>query len=241
MIAALNDASSELTMDKRGNGLGRFISFEGIDGCGKTTLLQHLSRWLRAVNVPHIVTREPGGTRLGESIRDLLLDPMHHGMSQETEVLLYSASRAQLVHEVIGPALRAGMWVLADRFSDATLAYQGYGRGLDLDMLLGLQGWATRGLTPHHTILVDCGLETATGRQKLKTRNLDRIEVEDRAFHERVRHGYLELARRYPGRFLVLDAERSLDEVLSELETSFWFPLRRMLLSQEFFDGKPTE
>ncbi|MCU0573867.1 MAG: dTMP kinase [Syntrophobacteraceae bacterium] len=229
------------TMNIPGNVVGRFISFEGIDGCGKSTLLQHLSRWLNAVGVSHITTREPGGTRLGESIRELLLDPTYHGMSQEAEVLLYSASRAQLVQEVIGPALRDGIWVLADRFSDATLAYQGYGRGLDLDMLLSLQVWATQGLMPHHTILLDCSLETAAGRRKLKTQNPDRIEGEEHAFHERVRQGYLELARRYPERFLALDAEGSLEEVLTELETLFWLPLRSGLFSRVFFDHQSTE
>jgi len=228
-------------MDRPGNHLGKFISFEGIDGCGKSTLLQHLSRWLDAAGVSHLTTREPGGTRLGESIRELLLDPTYHGMSQEAEVLLYSASRAQLLHEVIRPALREGLWVLADRFSDATLAYQGYGRGLDLDMLLSLQTWATRGLVPHHTILLDCSLETAAGRRKLKPQNLDRIEGEEHAFHDRVRQGYLELARRHPDRFLVLDAEKSLEEVLTELETSFWVPLRRRWVSQALLDGKSAE
>lgn len=228
-------------MNRAATFTGRFISFEGIDGCGKSTLLQHLSRWLNAAGVSHIMTREPGGTRLGESIRELLLDPTHQGMSQEAEVLLYSASRAQLVHEIIGPALRDGLWVLADRFSDATLAYQGHGRGLDLDMLLSLQAWATRGLIPHHTILLDCGLETAAGRRKLKTQNLDRIEGEEHAFHERVRQGYLDLARRHPERFLVLDAEGSLEEVLTGLETRFWLPLRRGLFSQGFLDHQSTE
>lgn len=227
-------------MDAPGNGSGTFVSFEGIDGCGKTTVLQHLSRWLDAAGVKHITTREPGGTQLGESIRRLLLDPVHHGMSEEAEVLLYSASRAQLVHETIGPALRSGLWVLADRFSDATLAYQGYGRGQDLDLLVRLQTWATRGLAPHHTILLDCSLETAAARRMRETRVPDRIESERRAFHERVRQGYLELAHRYSERFVVLDAERSLEEVVSELETRFWLPLRRRLSTKGLSDLRPT-
>ncbi len=204
---------------------GRFISFEGIDGCGKSTLLQHLSQWLHTVGVPHVTTREPGGTPLGESIRQLLLDPSNQGMSQQAEALLYYASRAQLVHQVIRPALQDGHWVLADRFSDATLAYQGYGRDLDMEMLRSLQSWATRGLTPHHTILLDCSLDTAAERLQVKNYSPDRIESEKRAFHARVRQGYLELARRDPARFVILDADQPLENVLQQLRTAFWDPV----------------
>ncbi|MCU0586597.1 MAG: dTMP kinase [Syntrophobacteraceae bacterium] len=210
-------------------GQGRFISLEGIDGCGKSTLLQRLSQWMTAAGMAHVTTREPGGTRLGERIRELLLDPAYSGMSQESEVLLYSASRAQLVQEVIRPALGKGLWVLADRFCDATLAYQGFGRGLSLDRLLGLQEWATQGVLPHHTLLLDCSLETAASRRQLKASTPDRIEREAQAFHARVRQGYLELARRDPGRFLVLDAEKPLEEVLADLVSLFRDPLQPSL------------
>jgi dTMP kinase len=196
---------------------GRFISFEGIDGCGKSTLLLHFSRWLTRSGVSHITTREPGGTPLGESIRKLLLDPAHKGMSQEAEVLLYSASRAQLVHQVIKPALQNGTWVLTDRFLDATLAYQGFGRGLDVDWLRALQDWTTEHLLPHHTVLLDCTLETAAARLQAKNNTPDRIESEKRSFHQHVRDGYLELARRSPDRFIVLDANLPLDQVLAQL------------------------
>lgn len=191
----------------------RFISFEGIDGCGKSTLLQEFSRWLHAASIPHITTREPGGTRLGERIRELLLDPSHGPVNQRAETLLYTASRAQLVAEVIQPALERGAWVLADRFSDATLAYQGYGRGLDSALLEQLQNWATGGLRPHVTVLLDCNVESA--RQRMISRNAgsDRMEQEDRGFHERVRAGYLEMARSAPERFIVLDAGKSIAEV----------------------------
>jgi dTMP kinase len=204
---------------------GRFVSFEGIDGCGKSTLLQQLSRWLQDAGVAHVTTREPGGTPLGESIRGLLLDPSHKGMSQQAEALLYYASRAQLVREVIRPALKDGLWVLADRFGDATLAYQGYGRGLDLEMLRSLQGWATQGLVPHCTILLDCSVDTAAGRLQVKDDSPDRIEREKRAFHARVRQGYLELARRDSARFVILDADRPLESVVDQLRSAFWNPV----------------
>jgi dTMP kinase len=208
---------------------GRFISFEGIDGCGKSTLLQVFSQWLTHAGVAHIATREPGGTHLGESIRELLLDPMHKGMSQATEVLLYSASRAQLIHEVIRPALNDGVWVLADRFSDATLAYQGFGRGLDLEKLRDLQEWATQGIMPHHTILLDCTLEVAASRLQAKNNAPDRIESERQSFHRRVREGYLELARQTPQRFIVLDANLPLEQVVQLMSLSFWEPVRQTL------------
>lgn len=208
-------------MDNLPPNIGRFISFEGIDGCGKSTLLQHFSHWLTRSGVAHITTREPGGTPLGESIRDLLLDPAHKGMSQQAEVLLYSASRAQLVHQVIKPALYNGVWVLADRFLDATLAYQGFGRGLDVEWLRTLQDWTTEHLLPHHTVLLDCTLETAAARLQAKNNAPDRIESEKRIFHQRVREGYLELARRSPHRFIVLDADLSLDQILGQLKHLF--------------------
>jgi dTMP kinase len=220
---------------------GRFISFEGIDGCGKSTLLQVFSQRLTNAGVAHITTREPGGTRLGESIREMLLDPKHKGMSQATEVLLYSASRAQLVHEVIRPALNDGVWVLADRFCDATLAYQGYGRGLDLEKLRDLQEWATQGIMPHHTILLDCTLETAAVRLQAKNNTPDRIESEKLAFHQRVRQGYLELARQAPHRFFVLDANHPLDEVLNQLTSVFSEPMLPSLSFLSSFKIPPVK
>lgn len=202
-----------------------FISFEGIDGAGKTTLLSTLEAWLKKERIAHVVTREPGGTRLGEKVRELLLDPSHAGMSDRAELLLYSASRAQLVQEVIRPALSEGRWVLADRFIDATLAYQGYGRGLDLKMLRAVQEWATDGLWPHRTVLVDCDLDIAAGRQRLRPKAKDRIEREHRAFHRSVRQGYLELAEKERDRVTIIDGSRPLDEVLQDFETAFWKPL----------------
>jgi len=206
-----------------------FISFEGIDGAGKTTLLSTMEAWLKKEKISHVVTREPGGTRLGEKVRELLLDPSHKGMNDRAELLLYSASRAQLVQDVIRPALKDGQWVLADRFVDATLAYQGYGRGLDLTMLRAIQEWATDGLRPHRTVLVDCDLDVAAGRQRLRPKARDRIESEHRAFHQSVRQGYLALAAQEPDRITVLDGAKPLNEVLQDFESIFWKPLLRSL------------
>ena len=169
----------------------KFVTFEGIDGSGKSTLLDELAGWLEEQAIPFIRTREPGGTRLGERLREILLDPSFESMNHQAEVMLYSASRAQLVHEIIQPALRQGMWVLADRYTDATLAYQGFGRGLELEALRRIQDWATGGLWPHLTILLDCDVEVAARRMKGRRAKEDRIEQESRAFHQRVREGYL--------------------------------------------------
>lgn len=199
-----------------------FITFEGIDGCGKSTLLEALSQWLRERDISHIRTREPGGTPLGESVRRLLLDPSLSGaICAEAEVLLYTASRAQLLHEVVLPALKNGCWVLSDRYIDATLAYQGYGRSLDATRLRPLQEWATQGLLPHKTVLIDCPVDVALQRIRGRNAVLDRIERENRLFHERVRNGYLELACREPGRFVVIDGSQPLSAVLEQFTDRF--------------------
>lgn len=199
----------------------KFVSFEGIDGCGKSTVMERLSEWLDEAGIPHIRTREPGGTTLGEKIRGLLLDPENKGMDWRTEVMLYTASRAQLVGEVIRPALKAGKWVLADRYIDATLAYQGYGRGLDLEPLRRMQDWAVDGLTPDATVLLDCDVELAFGRMRGRNERPDRMELESRAFHQKVRRGYLELAAAEPRRIIVLDVSRPLDEVIADFRAIY--------------------
>jgi dTMP kinase len=207
----------------------RFISFEGIDGCGKTTLLAQLGRWLEEAGVDHIKTREPGGTALGEEVRSLLLNPSYKGMNQQAEVLLYTACRAQLAQEVIGPALNQGLWVLTDRYTDATLAYQGYGRGLDLESLRRIQEWATKGLWPHRTVLLDCDLQVGMARMRARKADPDRMEQEAFAFHAKVRDGYLSLAAAEPGRFTVLDASRPLEAVLEQFHNEFFSPLMESL------------
>lgn len=203
----------------------RFISFEGVDGCGKSTLMDQMSGWLQAEGIPHIRTREPGGTALGEKIRALLLDPSHGDMHSRAEVLLYTASRAQLAAQVIQPALAEGRWVLSDRYTDATLAYQGYGRGMDLAALRQIQEWATGGLQPHHTVLLDCDLRVAFQRMEAREGAPDRMEQEQESFHQRVREGYLQLAAAEPERFFILDAGKPLAEVLDSFRNDFWLPL----------------
>ena len=203
----------------------KFISFEGIDGCGKSTVLSRFACWLDEVDIPYIRTREPGGTPLGENIRRLLLDPSYQSMDELAEVLLYTASRAQLVQEVVLPNLQKGTWVLADRFIDATLAYQGYGRRLDLTVLRQIQEWASRGLWPHHTILLDCDVHIAWQRMQGRTGDPDRMEQQKLSFHRRVRAGYLELARAEPRRIVVVDSSQALEKVLEDLRQALWQPL----------------
>lgn len=198
-----------------------FVSFEGIDGCGKSTLLAQLSTWLEGLGARHIKTREPGGTRLGEALRDILLDSSFSAMHSWTEILLYAAGRAQHVKEVVRPALDQGLWVLSDRYVDATLAYQGYGRGLDLDRLRKIHEWSSEGLWPDVTVLLDCDVATAFERRQHREDEPDRLERQSEAFHERVRAGYLALARGAPHRFIVLDAGRPLMEVTRDFRLIF--------------------
>lgn len=199
-----------------------FVSFEGIDGCGKSTLMEHLCRWLDDAGISCLRTREPGGTPIGEKIRRLLLDPSSSEMSARAEVLLYSASRAQLAEEIIAPALEKGTWVLTDRFVDATFAYQGFGRGFDLGGLRSIQEWTLGGLWPDRTVLLDCSIETALARMGNRNGEKDRIERENHEFHRKVRKGYLALAKAEPERFLVLDAEKPLEDVIAEFRNRFW-------------------
>lgn len=207
----------------------KFISFEGIDGCGKSTVLGHFASWLDEAGIPHIKTREPGGTTLGENIRRLLLDPSYQNMDELAEVLLYTASRAQLVREVVLPNLQKGTWVLVDRFIDATLAYQGYGRRLDLTMLRRIQEWAGRGLWPHHTVLLDCDVHIGLQRMHGRFGTPDRIEQQKLSFHRRVRAGYLDLARLEPRRIVVVDSSQAVEKVLEDLRKSLWQPLLKSI------------
>lgn len=183
----------------------RFVVFEGVDGSGKSTQVALAAEALRAQAREVLVTREPGGTRLGEAVRSLLLDVKHTGMAGETEALLYAAARAQCVREVIAPALARGMVVLCDRFTDSTLAYQGYGRGLDLAFLRRINDLATGGLYPALTIVLDLPVNEARRRRRAGQR--DRLEREADSFYERVRAGYLALAEETPENYLVLEAD----------------------------------
>lgn len=190
---------------------GVFITFEGPEGAGKSTQLTRLVGRLAAEGVAHTVTREPGGTELGSRVREVLLDPLLT-IDPLPEFLLYSASRAQLVANVIRPALDRGEIVVCDRYADSSLAYQGAGRGLDGALLDAITAAATGGLTPDLTVLLD--LDPVIGLERAARRGQpDRLEQADLAFHQRVRQGFLELAGRHPQRFLVLDATQSPDEL----------------------------
>jgi dTMP kinase len=183
---------------------GLFVSFEGGEGSGKSTQIERLAARLRRRGLDPVVTREPGGTPVGEGARALLLDHAHRPEAQ-TEVFLLEASRCELVARVIRPALAAGRVVLCDRYDDSTLAYQGGGRGLDAEALAGLNRFATGGLKPDVTFLFD--LDPAIGlARRAGVGDANRLDLESEAFHRRVRERYLELARREPGRFVVLDA-----------------------------------
>jgi dTMP kinase len=194
-----------------------FITFEGIDGCGKTTQFRMLGNWLRERGKDVIETVEPGGTAIGQQIRKILLDPASADIQPRAELLLYFASRAQNVDQVIRPALESGRIVLCDRFTDSTLVYQGSGRGIDTKVVLDLDRIACRGLKPDLTLLIDIDIETSLTRARRRNDRVgqseSRIDEESAAFHERVREGYLALARGEPDRFIVIDGRSGIGEV----------------------------
>lgn len=182
-----------------------FITFEGVEGCGKTTQAQLLAQKLEERGFRTLVTREPGGAAISEQIRAIVLDNKNEGMEPMAEALLYVAARAQFVAEIVRPALAAGTVVICDRYADSTLAYQGYGRGLDIGTLAYLNEIATGGLTPDVTVLLDLPVSEGLSRRH-REGNADRLDNADRAFHERVRNGYHALAAADPRRWRVIDA-----------------------------------
>lgn len=191
-----------------------FVTFEGPEGCGKTTQVRLLAEWLSARGYDVLATREPGGTRIGEQIRAILLNPDHTEMVPAAEILLFSAARAQIVHEVIIPHLQRGGIVLCDRFADSTLAYQGYGHGLDLDVLRVITAFATAGLTPDVTFYLDIPVEEGLRRKaeagKAEWNRLDQREL---AYHQRVQEGYRQLIAAEPARWVIIDARGSIEAV----------------------------
>lgn len=194
---------------------GRLVTLEGGEGAGKSTLLAGLFAHLQQQGIDVLQTREPGGTALSEAVRALVLDPSLRHIAPQTEALLMFAARAQLVREVLRPALTAGRWVLCDRYTDASYAYQGGGRGLDARLIAQLDTIATEELKPDLTLLLD--LPVARGRERTHVRgDADRIEREDDGFFERVRQAYLERAAAEPRRFRILDASRPVDAVLAD-------------------------
>lgn len=194
---------------------GKFITFEGIDGAGKSSHVEWLAGRLRERGLTVQVTREPGGTALGEKLRDLLLNQAMH---LETETLLMFAARREHLAQLIEPALARGEWVVCDRFTDATHAYQGGGRGLERSKLQALEHWVHDHLQPNLTLLFDLPLEVARERIAVASRSLDRFEQERADFHERVRHAYLERAHTHPERIRVIDANNTLDDIRKKLE-----------------------
>lgn len=203
--------------------MGKFVTFEGIEGCGKTTQIKLAAAWLAERHIPAITTAEPGGTPLGLKIREILLNRGTFSISAEAELLLFAAARAQHVRETIQPALETGSWVLCDRFADATFAYQGFGRGLDTGFIDSLNAFSAFSIKPDMTILLDLpvgiGLERAL-RRAAGTRQEtaeDRFEQEDRAFHGRIREGYLALAAGEPQRFRIINGAADVETVHQEI------------------------
>ncbi len=192
---------------------GLFITFEGIDGCGKSTQMERAASYLSGTDTALVVTREPGGTIIGEKIRELLISPDNAEMCDECETLLYLAARAQHVAEKIIPAIEAGGLVLCDRFQEATFAYQGYGRGFDVSHIKLLNGFASRGLAPDLTLVYDIGPACASERMKKMGKAPDRLEQGSGDFFTRVRQGYLRQAAEAPERMSVIDAEESIEAV----------------------------
>lgn len=197
---------------------GRFITFEGVEGAGKSTQLSLAAAWLRTRGHEVLATREPGGEPVAERIRALLLDPEQPEMVDLCELLLLFAARAQHIEKVIAPELQAGRWVLCDRFTDATFAYQVGGRGLPEEIISQLEAIVQRGLQPDLTLLLDIPVDAGLGRARHRG-SADRFELEGLAFFERVRDSYLRRANRFPGRIRPVDASRSVNEVAAQIRT----------------------
>ncbi|MFH1096202.1 MAG: dTMP kinase [Candidatus Desantisbacteria bacterium] len=190
---------------------GIFITFEGIECCGKSTQALLLTEYLKKKGYPVIHTREPGGTIIGESIRKILLDTQNSAMNNLTENLLYIASRVQHIHEVIQPALLSNKIVICDRFIDATLAYQGYARGIDIPLIHRLHELVIENISPDITILLD--ILSEQGYLRAINKRLDRIEQENIEFHNKVRYGYLQIAQLEPDRVKIIDGSKGIDDV----------------------------
>lgn len=202
--------------------MGYFITFEGVEGCGKTTQIKLLSELMSTRGIQTILTREPGGCPIADKIRAILLDAENVALAPLSELMLYAAARAQHVTEIIKTALNDDKIVLCDRFCDATVAYQSFGRGIDRNVIKTLNQYACQGVAPDLTILFDCdpavGLERARKRIEASSGpREERFELEALAFHQKVRAGYLQLASEEPGRFLIIDASAGIDEIFTDI------------------------
>lgn len=208
---------------------GRFITFEGGEGCGKSTQIRLLADRLRASGKDILLAREPGGTPLAERIRSLVREELDDPPNARAETLLFLASRAQLVESVLRPALASGKWVLCDRFADSTFAYQGYGRGFDLVELKRLNGFATDGLVPDRTVLLTVSPDVAARRMRMREAathtSADRMERAGEDFHKRLNEGFLSLAAAEPDRFSVIESDGTVEEVSERI----WNSIRPML------------
>ncbi len=194
-----------------------FITFEGLDFCGKSTQVEKIKEKLESFGKKVILIREPGGTQISEKVREILLDKNNSEMHIEAELLLFSASRAQLVRQKIIPLLKEGYFVISDRFHDSSIAYQGYGRGIDLDSVKAIQKFAIGAAIPNITFFIDLPLsEIDKRREKFGATNLDRIELSEKDFYNNVRNGYLEMSKSEP-RFKVIDGTKSIEEIHDEI------------------------
>jgi dTMP kinase len=199
--------------------IGKFITVEGIEGAGKTTCMQVVTEIIKNQGITAIHTREPGGTDLGEDLRNLLLGHKHTGMSDDAELLMMFAARAEHIAQKIQPALDDGQWVLCDRFTDATYAYQGYGRGISLEKISGLENWVQGKLRPDLTLLMDLPVEVGMERAGKRSAP-DRFESEAWDFFERIRQGYLSIAAEQPSRVKVIDASQDLSDVQEQVRAA---------------------
>lgn len=204
-----------------------FITFEGPDGSGKTTQISLLAGFLREQGFSVVTTREPGGTDIGDQIRSCLHDVRNSNMTAGAEILLYSASRAQLVEETIRPALQDGAIVICDRYADSTMAYQGYGRGLDLDDLAYITRFATGGLQPDLTFLLDLDVEAGITRRAVGGDEMNRMDLQKASFHRRVRDGYHQMVQQQPQRWVVIDADRPVADVQASIRQEMRARLKR--------------
>lgn len=195
---------------------GKFITLEGSEGAGKTTAIDAISTWAANAGVEIVVTREPGGTPTAEKIRELLLDKNNKNILPDTELLLMFAARAQHLNELILPTVTQGKWVVCDRFTDATYAYQGGGRGIDVGRIEQLENWVQGDLRPDLTLLLDLPVDVGLSRASQRSEP-DRFETEQLSFFERVRQAYLERARQFPQQFRVIDASQSIEQVQQQI------------------------
>lgn len=196
----------------------KFITIEGCEGSGKTSIIKKICEEFEKEKICYLSTREPGGSNIAEQIRNVILNVENTKMDYMTEALLYAASRRQHLEEIVKPALRIGKVVLCDRYLDSSLAYQGYARGLGIDQVYDINMYATDGMLPDLTIYIDIPVEVGLDRIKENNRDVNRLDLEKIAFHNKVREGYLTIAKKYPNRIRVIDGNKPLDEVFNDVK-----------------------